>query len=117
MREDVRALAVGLLLLSFALPALAKPNESGDELRAASKLFEAKEYRAALPHFVRAYELSERKPETIFALAQCERALRMDHSAVVHFREYLKTGPDETRAAEVHAVRTVLLERGDPGRL
>jgi TolA-binding protein len=107
---------VFLIFVLFAQDVLAKPTQGLQELRAASALFDAKQYDAALPHFVKAYELSERVPETIFMLAQCERALKMDHSAIVHFREYLKTGPDEARAKEVHAALTVLLEKNAPAK-
>ena len=59
----------------------------------ALKYSNAGEYEAALPHFERAYELSNHRPSTIIALAQCERELKLYEKAIAHFKEYLALKP------------------------
>lgn len=61
----------------------------------ASGFFQVEEYRAALPLFQRAYELSGRRPSTVFGLGQCERALEMYDEAIKHFEEYLSSSPED----------------------
>lgn len=55
-------------------------------------LFNAEEYMLAYDHLSAAYELSEHRPSTILALAQCERMLKRWDDALTHYREYLATG-------------------------
>ena len=64
-----------------------------EEFEKGSRYFKAEEYEAALPYFQKAYELSGQRPAAVFALAQCERSLKMYESAIRHFREYLKSHP------------------------
>lgn len=64
-------------------------------------------YDEALPHLRRAYVLSNKRPSTIRALAQCERMLGSWDDAIALYREYLSTGPGE---AEEAAIERVLAE-------
>jgi tetratricopeptide (TPR) repeat protein len=90
-------LAVFVGILSLSAPS----SEPKEEFEKATRFFKAGEYEAALPHFQRAYELSNRRPSTVLGLAQCERALKRYESAVVHFREYLASKPTPADAASV----------------
>jgi tetratricopeptide (TPR) repeat protein len=89
---------VALCALGAAL-AIATPAEAADHAAArrhyeeASSLFDAKRFADALPHFEAAYELSGRRPSTVFALAQCLRALGELDRAVERFEEYLASNP------------------------
>lgn len=74
------------------------------------RYFRAQEYRAALPHLRRAYELSGKRPSTILALAQCERALEQLPEAITHFHEYLATKPGEEDARKVQETVQLLEE-------
>ncbi|MEQ9500594.1 MAG: tetratricopeptide repeat protein [Deltaproteobacteria bacterium] len=74
----------------------------------ATRYFEAEEFRAALPYFERAYEQSGHRPATIFGLAQCLRSLRRYEDAIVYFKEYIATEPDN--ASEVRETLTLLEE-------
>lgn len=76
------------------------PPAGRSEFEKATRFFEAEEYEAALPLFERAYELSEKRPSTMRALAQCERALKMYSRSLEHFREYLATDPREKASIE-----------------
>jgi tetratricopeptide (TPR) repeat protein len=73
----------------------------------ALKYSNAAEYEAALPYFERAYELSNHRPSTIVALAQCERELKLYEKAIAHFQEYLALKPapkDSDKIAETVAL-------------
>lgn len=74
----------------------------------ATRYFEAEEFRAALPYFEKAYEQSGHRPATIFGLAQCLRSLRRYDDAIVYFKEYIATEPDN--ASEVRETLTLLEE-------
>lgn len=69
--------------------------EAKSSFQKANRFFEAGEYEAALPLYEQAYALSNRRPSTIRALAQCERALKLYERAIAHFREYLETQPED----------------------
>jgi tetratricopeptide (TPR) repeat protein len=84
-----------LTVLAFAIPSAALADGGREEFEKANEFFEAGEYDAALPYYQKAYELSGHRPSTIRALAQCERALRMYEEAILHFKEYLSTSPEE----------------------
>ncbi|MCK6552949.1 tetratricopeptide repeat protein, partial [Myxococcota bacterium] len=58
-------------------------------------------YDEALPHLRRAYVLSNKRPSTIRALAQCERMLGSWDDAITLYREYLATRPGEAEEAAV----------------
>jgi tetratricopeptide repeat protein len=80
------------------------------EFEKGTKFFEAEEYEAALPHFQAAYDLSYHRATSIFALAQCERALKRYDEAIEHFKEYLASKPTPTDAAEVKETLALLEE-------
>lgn len=87
-----------LLCLLLLASSHAHADDSGrTEYQAGTRYFEAEEYDAALPLFRTAYERSGQRPATIFALAQCERALKRYDDAIFHFKEYLATGPDNQK--------------------
>lgn len=90
-------------------------NAGKTEFDTGVRYFRAQEYEAALPHFRRAYELSNRRPSTIRALAQTERALAMYDDALRHFREFLDTNPKESEAATVRETIALIEElKKDP---
>jgi hypothetical protein len=89
----VRALLV-LVLSTITLSAAEAASSTGkEEFEEAVRLFRAQKHERALPLFVKAYELSGRRPATVLALAQCERALKMYDEALTHYREYLASTP------------------------
>ncbi|MBI4820534.1 MAG: tetratricopeptide repeat protein [Deltaproteobacteria bacterium] len=81
-----------------------------DEFEKGTRYFEAEEYEAALPFFQKAYELSGKRPATIFSLAQCERSLKRYDDAITHFKEYLATTPRPPDAAEVETTLALLID-------
>lgn len=81
-----------------------------EEFEKGQKYFEAEEYEAALPFFKKAYELSGKRPATIFSLAQCERAVKRYDDAITHFREYLSTTPRPPDATDVEQTLELLTE-------
>jgi len=90
-----------IILLSFASAAQADDaSQAKEAYAAASRFFQAEEFEAALPLFERAYQLSGRRPATIFGLAQCERSLKRYDQAVAHFQEYLATQPENAQEVE-----------------
>lgn len=108
----VRSLFCFTLLL-LAAPALAAPSPAAEakaEFDKANRFFLAHEFAAALPHFEKAYVLSGKRPSTIRALAQCERALNRYEDALGHFREYLATTPKPADSAAIEETITLLLE-------
>lgn len=99
-----------VLVTGLAVPGFAGPKEDAEAKTAftrAKRYFEAEEYEAALPHFQRAYELSGRRPSTIFGLAQCLRLLKRYDEAIQRFEEYVKTDPEDRAEVE----ETILLLR------
>lgn len=100
-------------LLSVSTAAGAAPSPAAEakaEFDKANRFFLAHEFEAALPHFEKAYVLSGKRPSTIRALAQCERALNRYEDALAHFREYLATTPRPTDAGAIEETITLLLE-------
>jgi tetratricopeptide (TPR) repeat protein len=92
-----------VLVLAASTPARAEDGteRARAEFELASKYFDAEDYRAALPHFKNAYDLTNHRPTAVFALAQCERALKRYDDAIAHFEEYLGTKPPAAEAAQV----------------
>ena len=99
-----------LLLFSsvVAVAGNATADDGREAFEKAARYFKAEEFEAALPHFQKAYELSGRRPAAVFALAQCERALKMYDEAIVHFEEYLESKP--ANAADVEETLALLRE-------
>ena len=105
----LRVCALGAIMLNVG-PAHA--SDGRKEFEKASRYFQAEEYEAALPFFQKAYRLSKQRPAAVFALAQCERALKMYAPAIEHFQEYLQSNP--ANAADVQqtiGLLTDLLEQ------
>jgi tetratricopeptide (TPR) repeat protein len=98
-------MVIALLALLAAAPTEGA-KEAYDKALAYS---EAAEYDAALPYFQKAYELSNHRPSTILALAQCERQLKMYDQAIAHFKEYLALEPTPKDAPSIE-VTVKLLE-------
>jgi tetratricopeptide (TPR) repeat protein len=83
------------LFALWALVAAPKADDHGKaDYNTGTKYFEAEEFDAALPYFRTAYEKSGRRPATVFALAQCERALKLYPEAITHFEENLASDPE-----------------------
>lgn len=102
------------VLLAAYLPSSAfAANPPGKEdFDAATRLFNAEEYEAALPYFERAYTLSGRRPATVLALAQCLRALKRYEDAIARFEEYRPSATDNAKEIdETLALLTDLKKR------
>lgn len=104
---------LGVTIIALAQVVLLSGVAQADDMEAAkqaystaSRFFQAEEYEAALPLFQQAYRLSNQRPATIFALAQCERSLKLYDAAMAHFKEYLATNPPD--AANVKETITLL---------
>lgn len=102
------AAALFFALLSFAVPVRADSGGGKAEYEKAVKYSKAGEYEAALPLFERAYVLSNKRPSTILALAQCERELKMYDAAIGHFREYLAGKPAPKDAPKIEETIALL---------
>lgn len=91
------ALLLSLRVLTLGLAgAHAQTDDDGRaEFEQGIVYFEAGEYEAAYILLEKAYTKSGRRPSTIFALAQCERALGRVDEAIAHFEEYLATDPED----------------------
>jgi hypothetical protein len=90
-----------ILLLGLLLPSAALAKGDGKvEFDKAMRFYQAQEYDAALPYFQKAYERSGKRPSTIRALAQCERALKQYEQAIAHFKEYLASKPSDAKEVE-----------------
>jgi tetratricopeptide (TPR) repeat protein len=98
----------GSILALFVLAAAQTESNGLAEFERGNEFFEAGEYDLALPYFQKAYELSDHRPSTIRALAQCERAMQLYDEAIAHFQEYLDTSPDE--AAQIEKTLELLEE-------
>ncbi|MCC7384200.1 MAG: tetratricopeptide repeat protein [Deltaproteobacteria bacterium] len=111
---SLAAATVAASHLCYAAPADPKATTEAQagrtEFERGLRYFRAQEYRAALPHLRRAYELSGKRPSTILALAQCERALEQLPEAITHFHEYLATKPGEDDARKVQETVQLLEE-------
>lgn len=97
-----------LAILALLLPSSAFGQAGRIEFDKGMRYFRAQEYDAALPYLQQAYELSGKRPSTIRALAQCERALNRYEDAIRHFEEYLATNPED--AASVRETITLVKE-------
>lgn len=89
-----------LLLSVLPLSAHAASPPGKEDFDAATRLFNAEEYEAALPYFERAYERSGRRPATVLALAQCLRALKRYEEAIARFEEYRASATDNAKEIE-----------------
>jgi tetratricopeptide (TPR) repeat protein len=96
----VTKILISLFVLSISATAFAQDDQGRQAFEQASTYFDLGEYDAALPYYLKAYEQSGHRPSTIRALAQCERALKMYDEAILHFQEYLSTGPEEAPQIE-----------------
>ncbi|MFO0724200.1 MAG: hypothetical protein U1E65_10485 [Myxococcota bacterium] len=88
----------------------AAPGGGKEEFDRAVKLYQAEEYGQACPLFERAVELSGRRPSTLRALAQCERARKNTERAIAVFKEYLATKPSDVAQVE-ETIRVLERER------
>jgi tetratricopeptide (TPR) repeat protein len=77
-------------------PAPMKP-ETRELLERGLELYRAREYEAAISEFERAFAIEER-PELLFAMAQAERLSGDCGTAVLLYRRFLATGPQEMHA-------------------
>lgn len=98
----MRALVIALLVF-IASTAFAKDEPGRVAFERGRKLFFANQPKEALPHLQEAYRLSNKRPSTIRALAQCERALGHREEATRLYREYLATTPRPNDAAAIEA--------------
>lgn len=89
-------------LLNAAPGNAASPGRAAFEK--ASRLFKEGAYEEALPYFRMAYRLSERRPSTIYGLAQCERSLGRLEDAAAHLEEFIRVAPED----QVDQARRVL---------
>jgi tetratricopeptide (TPR) repeat protein len=113
----IRRLAFALALLlgpsvALAAPPKAKAPAAGgkEEFDRAVKLYQAQEYGQACPLFERAVELSGRRPSSLRALAQCERARKNNERAIAVFKEYLASKPSDAAQVE-ETIRVLEKER------
>lgn len=99
-----------LAVLPLSVEAASPPGK--EDFDAATRLFNAEEYEAALPYFERAYERSGRRPATVLALAQCLRALKRYDEAIARFEEYRPNAGDNAKEIdETLALLTELKQR------
>ena len=88
--------------------------KSGDQDQAkkayleAQRLFKAEEYELALPLFEKAYRLSNAKPTSILALAQCLRMNKLYARSIARFTEYLQTDEGKKNAVRVSETLKIL---------
>src|SRR5205823_14957775 len=92
-------------------PAPDPAREARTEFEAGRKYFLQGQYAEALPHLERAYQLSNKRPSAIQALAQCERALGHYPRAIELFREYLATTPRPADASAIEKTIALLEEK------
>jgi tetratricopeptide (TPR) repeat protein len=111
-----RTLVLLLLPAILSMSAEAAAQTGKEEFQEAVRLFRAQKHEEALPLFVKAYELSGRRPATVLALAQCERALKMYDEALIHYREYLASKPRPKDSQSVLETVKLLeqLKRSEP---
>jgi tetratricopeptide (TPR) repeat protein len=100
---------VAVLVLALALSGA--PTDARAEFEAGRKHFLAGEYADARPHLEQAYVLSNKRPSTIHALAQCERALGHLDRAIALFRDYVATSPTPADAPAVEKTIALLEAR------
>ena len=81
------------------------------ELERAQALFLQRRYGEALVSYEAAYARSGRRPSTMFALAQCHRALENFEDALRFYEEYRATGLDLEEAARVDNTLEVVMEQ------
>ena len=107
--DMVKVILQAVLLAAFTVASTGVFAANGrEEFEKGSRYFKAEEYEAALPYFRKAYEMSGHRPAAVFALAQCERSLKMYGPAIQHFREYLESKP--ANAADVEETIALLQE-------
>lgn len=116
VKKIASALTVFVLLFSTLSASANTSSDGREEFERATRYYRAQEYQAALPWFQRAYELSNRRPSAIRALAQCERSLNRYDDAIAHFREYLATNPPEEDAQSVRETIVLLEELKKPNQ-
>lgn len=105
------AIATIAVFICSTTGAYAQSEASGrEEFEKGARFYKAQEYEAALPWFQKAYELSNHRPTTVRALAQCERSLKMYKEAIKHFQEYLDSKPPEKDAKSVRETIALLEE-------
>jgi len=118
--------ASALLILTVTLPAAAQvtpaiprkssgvpsnPSMGKQEFEKGLALYQAGNYAEARPLFEEAYVLSDHRPTTIRAYAQCERMLENDPHAIELFEEYLATTPTPDDTAAIRDTITALEAR------
>ena len=112
----MRTPSFALMIVLLCLPSLGRAQEGRVEFEQARAFFQAEEYKEALPYFQKAYELSNKRPSTVLALAQCERVLRMYEEAILHFEEYLSSLPEGTEAKRIrHTIALLKTQRDRTG--
>lgn len=87
------------LVVATSTSAAAPPGKL--EFEQAQGLFLERRYGEALVLYEDAYALSGQRPSTMFALAQCHRALGHFEEALRFYREYEATGLDPDEALRV----------------
>ena len=95
----------------FQLPSSQAANSADDAKAAymeAQKYFTAEEYELALPLFEKAYQLSQKKPSAILALAQCLRMVKKYERSISLFKEYLETKQGQSEAIRVKETLKIL---------
>lgn len=101
---------VGPLVMLVAL-AGAPETDAREAFTIGREHFAAGRYTEALPHLERAYQLSNKRPSTIRALAQCHRAMSQFDEAIAYFQEYLATGPSAQDREAVEKTIALLEEK------
>ena len=99
---------MSVVALAKAAPAASKQAQARRTFRKAQKLFKQERYKAALPLYEKAYELSNKRPSAAFGLAQCERVLKMYDASIQHFLEYLAAEPGAANAEQVRQTIALL---------
>ncbi len=74
-------------------------------------LFKADRVEEALPYFEAAYEKSGHRASAIFALAQCERSLKLYDRAIEHLEEFIQVAPVKQAARARRTLKEVRQER------
>ena len=109
-----------MVTLWLALALYTQPSEALPPGRAAfekaSRLFKTGAYSEALPLFQSAYRLSNRRPSTIFGLAQCHRALGHIGEAIFHFEEFIRVVTNDQAAPARRALESIRRAHPEPAR-
>ena len=99
---------VVLLLLALSAPTDLSARAAFEQ---GSFLFKSERFEEALPYFEVAYEKSQHRPSTIFALAQCERKLKMYEQAIEHLEEFVRVAPSRQASKARRTLSEVRAER------